>query len=254
MLPWIRGKIKRFAKRLRYFRVIESPNAWLCFLDSMLGREVLRSVTIKGTQVTVRTNTPDLSVAISSLYNEEYGHLRLSDPKIIVDAGANIGTSSIYLARRFPNAKIFAVEPEQGNFQLLRKNLEGYPNVIAVQAAFWGADGTRKIQNRFTGHWGYTVADTTNKTGETGQEVVCVTIDSFMNKHGIESIDLLKKDIEGGEKDVLANPQGWIDSVHSMTVELHDRISMGCTRAFYLATKDFDVFEIHGEKITAYRN
>jgi hypothetical protein len=39
-----------------------------------------------------------------------------------------------------------------------------------------------------------------------------------------------------------------------MTVELHDRISMGCTRAFYLATKDFDVFEIHGEKITAYRN
>jgi hypothetical protein len=38
MLPWIRGKIKRFAKRLRYFRVIESPNAWLCFLDSMLGR------------------------------------------------------------------------------------------------------------------------------------------------------------------------------------------------------------------------
>jgi|688.fasta_scaffold160412_4 hypothetical protein len=33
-------------------------------------------------------------------------------------------------------------------------------------------------------------------------------------------------DIEGGEKDVLANPQGWIESVHSMTMELHDRISM----------------------------
>lgn len=220
----------------------------------MLRREVLRNVIIKGTQVYVRTNTPDLAVAISSLHDEEYGHLRLPQPKIIIDAGANIGTSSVYFAQQFPNARIFAVEPEASNFQLLRKNVAQYPNVVAVQAAFWGAIGTRKIQNRFTGHWGYTVAETTNRTQETGQEINCVTIDSFMKEHGIESIDLLKMDIEGGEKDVLENSQGWIDSVSTMTVELHDRISMGCTRAFYLATKDFSVFETHGEKVTAYRS
>jgi len=74
-----------------------------------------------------------------------------------------------------------------------------------------------------------------------------------MNEHGIESIDLLKMDIEGGEKDVLENSQEWIGSVSAMTIELHDGISMGCSRAFYLATKDFKVFETHGEKVTAYR-
>jgi FkbM family methyltransferase len=45
-------------------------------------------------------------------------------------------------------------------------------------------------------------------------------------EHGIESIDLLKMDIEGGEKDVLEKSLGWIDSVDTMTVELHDRICM----------------------------
>jgi len=33
-------------------------------------------------------------------------------PKIIIDAGANIGLSSIFFANRFPDAMIIAVEPE----------------------------------------------------------------------------------------------------------------------------------------------
>lgn len=250
MFDGIRRKKSQVAK---CFKRIQGSGAWLCILDSMLNREVVRLVSIKGTQVYVRSNTPDLEVAFSSLYDEEYGSIRLSHPKIIIDAGANIGTSSIFFARKFPDARIFAVEPEASNFQLLRKNLKQYPNVVVVQAAFWGTNGMRKIRNRFTGHWGYTVAETTNRIQETGQETNCVTIDSFMKEHGIESIDLLKMDIEGGEKDVLENSQGWIDSVTTMSVELHDRISMGCSRAFYLATKDFNVFEKHGEKVTAYR-
>jgi FkbM family methyltransferase len=250
MFDRIRRKTHQVVK---YLNKIQGSGAWLCILDTILLREVLRLVTINGAQVYVRTNTPDLEVAFSSLYDKEYGSIRLSNPKIIIDAGANIGTSSIFFAKQFPNARIFAVEPEASNFQLLQKNLKQYPNVVAVQAAFWGTSGTRKIQNRFTGHWGYTVAETTNRTQETGQEINCVTMDSFMNEHGIESIDLLKMDIEGGEKDVLENSQEWIGSVSAMTIELHDRIIMGCSRAFYLATKDFIVFETHGEKVTAYR-
>lgn len=248
------GFRRKKRQTINCLRKIHGSGAWLCVLDALLGREVLRLVTLKGTRIYVRTNTPDLDVAISSLHDEEYGHLRLSQPKIIIDAGANIGTSSIFFAQQYPNARIFAVEPEASNFQLLEKNIAQYPNVVAIQAAFWGAIGTRKIQNRLTGHWGYTVAETTNRTQETGQEIKCITIDSFMNEHEIESIDLLKMDIEGGEKDVLENSQGWIDSVSTMTVELHDRISMGCTRAFDLATKDFGVFERHGEKVTVYRS
>ncbi len=76
---------------------------------------------------------------------------------------------------------------------------------------------------------------------------------ALLTKYGFESIDLLKMDIEGGEKNVLESASDWVDLVKVMTVELHDRICMGCSRAFYLSTQNFQTFEKHGEKVTAYR-
>jgi FkbM family methyltransferase len=249
------GKIERKLRSLlRYPRIIDGYAGYLCILDEILGRELVRPITISGYQVHVRTNTPDLDVAISSLCEKEYDYISLSAPKIIVDAGANIGTSSIFFARKYPGARIFAIEPEAGNFELLKMNTQNYSNIVPVRAAIWGENCTRTIQNRFTGHWGYTVSETTNRIESTGQEINCLTVNSLIKEYGIESIDLLKMDIEGGEKDVLENAQGWIGCVDTITVELHDRICMGCDRAFYLATRDFVTFEKHGEKVTAYRS
>lgn len=137
---------------------------------------------------------------------------------------------------------------------MLLKNTQGYPNVTAIKAAIWGSDDKRTIQNRNTGHWGYTISETENQVESTGQEIDCLTINSLMKKHEKEFIDILKMDIEGGEKDVLEKSSEWIDAVNVITVELHDRICMGCDRAFYLATQDFKTFEKHGEKVTAYRD
>lgn len=248
------GKIRRKLERLsQYPGKIDGLGAYLCIFDELLGREVVRSIAINGNQIYVRTNTPDIDVAVSSLCDKEYDHICLTAPRVIIDAGANIGTSSIFFAKKYPGAHIFAVEPEAGNFELLKKNTQKYPNIVPIRAAIWGNDCTRTIKNRFTGHWGYTVSETTNRTESTGQEIHCVTINSLMKEHGIEAVDLLKMDIEGGEKDVLENSQGWIGSVDTMTVELHDRICIGCETAFQFATKDFEKFEKHGEKVTAYR-
>ncbi len=192
-------------------------------------------------------------MAISSLYLQEYEHIRCADPKVIVDAGANIGSSAISFAKTYPNARILAVEPEESNFNLLLKNTDRYGNIVPVQAALWGTNGKRTIQDTGTGHWGYTVSNTPDQTESTGQEVECLTIIALMEKYHIDKIDILKMDIEGGEKDVLENSSDWIDSVDVLTVELHDRICLGCGRAFYLATQDYATFERHGEKVTAYR-
>lgn len=45
----------------------------------------------------------------------------------IIDAGANIGLTSVYLANRFPNARILALEVDQQNFELLAENARPYP-------------------------------------------------------------------------------------------------------------------------------
>lgn len=244
-------KLKKFRS---YRKAIEGFDSYLCILDALLQRQKIRRVRIHGTSLYVRTNTPDLDVAISSLFKKEYDHIRLEDPKIIIDAGANIGTSAIFFAEKYPNAQIIAVEPEDANFDLLLKNTSRFENILAIKAAIWGVADKRTIQNRFTGQWGYTVADTSNKTESTGQEIHCITIKSLLENHGLGRIDLLKMDIEGGEKSVLENSSDWIDSVGILTVELHDKICMGCDRAFYLSTKDFKTFEKHADKVTAYRN
>ena len=82
----------------------------------------------------------------------------------------------------------------------------------------------------------------------------CVTIENIMEQYSIDSIDLLKMDIEGGEKSVLENSEDWIDAVKILAVELRDKICIGCDRAFYLSTRSFKTLERYGEKVTAYRN
>jgi FkbM family methyltransferase len=250
MIYKCKSKLEKF---LIYHKAMKR-GLYLCMLDKLLQREKVRMISINGMNIYVRTNTSDIYVAISSLFEKEYDHIRATNPKFIIDAGANIGTSSIFFAEKYPDASIIAVEPEESNFDLLLQNTSNYDNIIAIKAAIWGSSDKRTIKNQFSGHWGYTISNTQKRSKSTGQEINCITIGALMEKYGIDTIDLLKMDIEGSEKNVLENSSDWINSVEIMTVELHDRICMGCTRAFYLATKDFTTFEKHAEKITAYKH
>jgi FkbM family methyltransferase len=62
----------------------------------------------------------------------------------VVDVGAHVGAVSIYLAKKYPFIRIFALEPEPGSFQCLLRNigLNGVTNVTAINRAVSG-DGRR---------------------------------------------------------------------------------------------------------------
>lgn len=219
----------------------------------LFNRKVLKLIKLGKEEIYVRTATPDLYVAASSLISREYSNIKCHNPSVIVDAGANIGTSAIYFANTYPNARIWAIEPEQENYDILLRNTRKYKNIIPIKAALWSEKCSRTLKDRYTGPWGYTVSETDNKNESTGQQVECLTISSLVDDYDLRCIDILKMDIEGGEKQVLESAEEWIDKVNIITAELHDRICMGCDRAFYLATRHFTTFEKHGEKVTAYR-
>jgi FkbM family methyltransferase len=238
----------------RYLVAIDGMDSVRCIIDQAVNRQVRRKIRIRGIPLHVRSGSPDVRVAISSLYFGEYGDIQCLDPATIVDAGANIGTSSIYFARKYPQAKVLAIEPESDNFALLTENSRGFSNIVPIKAALWSEAGRRTIQDRRTGPWGYTVAETANPADSTGQQVDCLTIPSLMEQHDVDRIDLLKMDIEGGEKEILEHCSDWIDRVDVLAVELHDRICPGCSDAFAAATRDFRTTEVHGEKVIAYRH
>ena len=51
---------------------------------------------------------------------------------MIVDCGANIGLPALWFALRFHSARIFAVEPEPRNFDILCRNVRDYENITPV--------------------------------------------------------------------------------------------------------------------------
>jgi FkbM family methyltransferase len=171
-------------------------------------------------------------------------------PRTIVDAGANIGLTSVFFARRFPEATILAVEPEESNHSVMLRNVAPYPNVVPIRAALWGEDAVIHVENPGLGKWGFRTRGTSREAIGT---VRGMTIDTLMREHGMGYLDILKLDIEGSERKVLSASSSWIDRVGMIVAEMHDRYEGGCSRAFYKATSEFEWEWTKGENLFAVR-
>lgn len=154
-----------------------------------------------------------------------------SSPRFMIDAGAHIGLASVFLARRYPQATIVAIEPEQRNYELLCRNVRNLPNVRPVRAALWSHHTTLRIANPGAETWAFRVAD-----GNRGEVVPTVTVEDVTTMFGADRIDVLKLDIEGAEREVLSTAVSWIDRTEVLIVELHDRFRPGCSDALERAT------------------
>jgi FkbM family methyltransferase len=171
-------------------------------------------------------------------------------PRVIVDAGANVGMATLFFAARFPDARIVAVEPEASNFELLKQNCAGLSNVMLVQAALWPQEQQLWLSDPYSEEWAYQVATASAASNNLG-EVPAITIGQILRQLHTDRIDLLKLDIEGSEFELFSNnADQWLDHVRLIAIELHDWLRPGCAQAFYsaLVSRRF-VQEIRGENI-----
>lgn len=167
--------------------------------------------------------------------DKDFGMTIPSDLGVIIDAGANIGLASVYFANRYPNAKIIAIEPETGNFQQLKKNTAAYKNIIPLQAALWNKKEELIINNPGYGDWGFMVEENTAKKDGAVQ---ALSVSDLMEQYNLKTIDLLKIDIEGAEKEVFeSGAEKWLPQTKTIVVELHDRMKPGCSRVFFDSIK-----------------
>lgn len=157
--------------------------------------------------------------------------------RLVLDLGANIGVAAALLAERFPAATVLAVEPDAGNFDLLRQNAAPFGDrVRCVRACVAGA--RRRVtldRTAFEGEpWAFAMADApgAGAEGEGGgsgggagdESIDAVTIDDLLAGAGIEAsatIDLVKCDIEGAEREVFESCAPWIGRARVLVVELH---------------------------------
>jgi len=120
-------------------------------------------------------------------------------PKTIIDAGANIGFTTLFFLLRFPNSQIISLEPNAENFELLKKNTAGYPNILPMQAALWNKKGVLNVIDEGYGVRGFVVGEGSLKNAD---NVPSTTLMELISQNNISSIDILKIDIEGSEKEV----------------------------------------------------
>lgn len=137
--------------------------------------------------------------------------------------GANIGAFSIVASLK-SNATIYAVEPENENYKILKLNTEGFDGIIPIQAGIWSHKVKLKVVPYETGFWGFTVEES-----EDGN-VQAIGIQDLMEDYKINTIDLLKVDIEGAEVQMLSGKCAWLESVKCLIIETHDRKREGCTK------------------------
>ena len=188
--------------------------------------------------VHIRIRTTDELTYRRVLLGLEYAFDLPFSPKTIVDAGANIGTASIYFTHRYPGAKIIAIEAEASNFAVLSKNVRPYPAIIPVHAALWNRDGEISVgepdpASGAFGEWGFVVRE-----GGPGAKVRAVTMRTLMREMCIRAIDLVKIDIEGAEQEVFEDTR-WLTGIGCLMIELHDRFRPGCSEAVERAMQGF---------------
>lgn len=170
----------------------------------------------------------------------EYDCSLSKPPRVIVDAGANIGLTSVFYASRYPQARVIAIEPEKSNFELLVRNAVAFRNVIPVRAALWNEDRELSLVDPGRGHYGFrTTAGESLPATRVIAKVPGLTMNRLMRDHAIGHIDILKVDIEGAEKELFENASAWIRRVGVISIELHDRIREGCSASFYAAVGGF---------------
>lgn len=122
--------------------------------------------------------------------------------RVIFDVGANIGYWALRAAETNPAAVVHSFEIFDDTFAQFKANTAAQPRIVANGFGLSAYDGVAEV------HYAEGVDSahfTTVFSFDNGEKRACPVVrgDRYMAEKGVERIDFLKIDVEGGEFDVL---------------------------------------------------
>ena len=170
--------------------------------------------TFKGRKVKFTDSTTFLN-GVREIFGKDIYFFGERGSPLIIDCGANIGHSVIYLKQRYPDARIEAYEPDPEIFDALKFNVDSFnlDRVDLHNAAVWSENGTVEFSKEggFSGR--VSVSNDDNLT-----EVPAASLGSIVSSR---DVDLLKMDIEGAEYEALKSNVGQLQQVKNIFIEYH---------------------------------
>lgn len=139
----------------------------------------------------------------------------------IFDVGANRGKNSEAYLKQFPSCQLHCFEPLPECFNLLVSQFANSSNVkvhpIAMSDRTGSADFFCNALDETSSLLPFSSAAATNWEGvdihtKGSIPVECVTLDDFLEKQGINQVDILKIDVQGAEMAVLRGAEKALDA------------------------------------------
>jgi FkbM family methyltransferase len=121
----------------------------------------------------------------------------------VLDVGANVGMYSLLIARAVgPAGRVHAFEPTPRVATNLRRNVEinKLSNVEVRQMAVGASNGAATL---YVGPESDRNSIVAKSASATEVNVTVVTLDDYIRSHEIQTVDMVKLDIEGGEVDAV---------------------------------------------------
>ncbi len=172
--------------------------------------------------------------SIREVWFDEAYRLPFDDPSgTLLDLGANIGLTSVWLAKRYPFKRVIAVEPDPNNASLVRRNLElnGIKGEV-LEAAIGPREGVARFELSQSSNLG--------RLSEKGVPVAMTTVGAILKRSACSRLGLVKIDIEGGEQQLFDGPTDWLASADAIICEFHPTL-VDCSKIIEtISSRGFD--------------
>lgn len=203
-----------------------SRDAYVMAFDLKFKKNIIRIPRRKIT-IELRDNTKDLETFGEIFLHNIYDiHLPIK-PLTIVDAGANTGLATVFFRTKYKDAKIVTIEIEKSNVEMIKKNTANLPNIQIVEAALFNKNAFFKIIDPYNATNSFQITEVAENEP---YDIKSVTLDGILLDNNWDTIDILKVDIEGAEKQLFeSNFENWLPKTKVIMIETHDRMFPKCS-------------------------
>lgn len=152
----------------------------------------------------------------------------LPSSPVVVEVGAHVGTDTVAMARAWPRAIIYALEPVPALYAQLLANTRSYPNVLAEEVALGATTGMQEM------HISSGASDGSSSLLRPADHLVhhpdtvfsealsvsAITLDEWAVRRGVAQVDFLWLDAQGAELAILRSGQEVLRTVQAVYTEV----------------------------------
>lgn len=162
----------------------------------------------------------------------------------IIDAGANIGLTSLFFFKDFPNTNFFCIEPDKSNLEIAlnnfnNNNIKNYK--IYNKALTEDSKKSYSIDRSFRDGLDWAISVYEDSSGI----IESITINDIIIENNLTEISFLKIDIEGAERFLFEKEDNltFLKVTKIISIEIHDEFNDRNKIIELIKKNNFLVFE-----------